>query len=330
MKRRLAFLSAAAGLVLLVSFGVSGPVFSQQSDPQGDQSAIAVRPSARDGSSMAYDPLRKVVILFGGYDPALRKDVGDTWKWNGKTWTRVATTGPKARNGAGMAFDVPRNKIVLFGGVATYEKQADTWTWNGTKWAKVNVKGPEERFDHSMAYYPRHRRVLLFGGWFASDTWEWTGSKWIKIGADLDRDRVAMAYDKNRGKMVFFGGFGGGDSHGDTWEFNGKAWIKISESGPPARNSAAMAYDEVLKKVVLFGGHNWVGGNLVYYGETWAWNGASWTKVATAGPGGRSGHAMASDTLRKRVVLFGGGRGETRLGDTWEWNGKKWTKVDPK
>lgn len=330
MRARSVLAAGVLGFVFLASFLLSGQVFPKPDDSPGAPSAIAARPSARDDHCMAYDPLRKVVVLFGGYDAALKKNVGDTWTWNGKVWKRVANTGPKARDGAAMDFDVPRNKIVLFGGVANYEKQADTWTWNGSKWARVNVKGPEERFDHAMAYYPRHRRVLLFGGWFASDTWEWTGSKWVRIGQDLDRDRVAMAYDKNRGKMVFFGGFGGGDSHGDTWEFNGKTWVMISETGPPARNSAAMAYDEVLKKVVLFGGHDWVGMDLVYYGETWAWNGASWTKVATAGPGGRSGHAMASDTLRKRVVMFGGGQGETRRNDTWEWNGKAWTKVDPK
>jgi hypothetical protein len=136
-----------------------------------------------------------------------------------------------------------------------------------------------------------------------------------------------MAYDKNRGKMVFFGGFSGGSSWGDTWEFNGKTWIKVSVSGPPARNSAKMAYDENLKKVILFGGHNWVGTELVYYGQTWAWSGTSWNLVNSAGPAGRSGHAMASDTLRKRVVLFGGNCGAKWYIDTWEWNGKTWKIV---
>jgi hypothetical protein len=315
-------------ILIFLSLSMSAPAL-RQTAPEALALTAAARPSPRDGAVMAYDPVRKVIVLFGGYSGTLKKDLGDTWTWNGKKWTLVSQSGPSPRSDAGMDFDLPRKKMILFGGCASYQKQADTWSWNGVKWSKLNKKGPEERFDHAMAYYPKHKSILLFGGWFASDTWEWLGAKWAKRGLDLDRDRVAMAYDKKRGKMVFFGGFAGGATYGDTWEFDGKAWVKVSETGPPARNSAQMAYDENLKKVVLFGGHNWIGLNLNYYRDTWAWDGIAWNRLKKTGPSARTDHAMATDTARKRIVLFGGSVGEKRLGDTWEWDGRAWKKVDP-
>jgi hypothetical protein len=35
---------------------------------------------------MAYDAARQEVVLFGGYRPGV---VGDTWTWDGSTWTLV-------------------------------------------------------------------------------------------------------------------------------------------------------------------------------------------------------------------------------------------------
>jgi hypothetical protein len=51
-----------------------------------------------------------------------------------------------------------------------------------------------------------------------------------------------------------------------------------------------------------------------------------WKKVANEGPPGRNRHAMAYDSARERVVMFGGLDESTgaRLGDTWEWDGERW------
>ncbi|MFN0133539.1 MAG: kelch repeat-containing protein [Phycisphaerales bacterium] len=49
-----------------------------------------------------------------------------------------------------------------------------------------------------------------------------------------------------------------------------------------------------------------------------------WTNANVSGPPARSGHAMAYDSARGVVVLFGGLSG-TSLGDTWEWNGTAWS-----
>jgi hypothetical protein len=42
-------------------------------------------PSARGGPAMGYDPVRKRIVLYGGFD-ASRDNLGDTWEWDGSGW----------------------------------------------------------------------------------------------------------------------------------------------------------------------------------------------------------------------------------------------------
>jgi Galactose oxidase, central domain len=78
--------------------------------------------------------------------------------------------------------------------------------------------------------------------------------------------------------------------------------------------------------VVLFGGDN---SNIL--GDTWTWDGTTWTKQhAAAGPTPRFGAAMAYDAATGTVVLFGGCCTLTsQFGDTWTWDGTTWTKQHP-
>lgn len=79
---------------------------------------------------MAYDPVSRQVLMFGGLaEPLVPLD--DTWTWDGATWTeRHPGTSPPARWGARMAHDPARGEVVLFGGYGLN----DTWIWNGTSW----------------------------------------------------------------------------------------------------------------------------------------------------------------------------------------------------
>src|SRR5467141_4109365 len=52
-----------------------------------------------------------------------------------------------------------------------------------------------------------------------------------------------------------------------------------------------------------------------------------WQQLSGSGPGDRIGFGLAYDSVRDRVVLFGGTTGNDELGDTWEWDGNSWTKV---
>src|SRR5262245_56732341 len=71
--------------------------------------------SPRNGHAMAYDSARGVTVLFGG-DLSYYNLTGETWEWDGDTWTLRATSGPTARVAHAMAYDSARGVTVLFGG----------------------------------------------------------------------------------------------------------------------------------------------------------------------------------------------------------------------
>src|SRR5215472_2396562 len=55
-----------------------------------------------------------------------------------------------------------------------------------------------------------------------------------------------------------------------------------------------------------------------------------WTQRSNFGPSPRASHAVAYDSRRGRVVLFGGNPNQpaTFFGDTWEWDGSYWTQME--
>ncbi len=95
----------------------------------------------------------------------------------------------------------------------------------------------------------------------------------------------------------------------------------------------AMAYDALLSRTVLFNGID--SGGLHLLSETWEWDGADWSRVATEGPAGRLSEAMVYDASRQAVLLVGG-QGADATGsitmmysDSWIWDGSAWTELHP-
>jgi hypothetical protein len=165
-----------------------------------------------------------------------------------------------------------------------------------------------------------------------SERWLWTQKE--DIGPTPRRNH-AMAYEAARQRVVLFGGYNSFSPQsylGDTWEWDGDAWTQVADMGPSPRRSFNMTYDDSRQRLVLFGGDvkaSTTQANQVN-GETWEWNGREWTQVADIGPPPRMGCAMAYDTLRHRVVVFGGFSYLPPPGkyfdDTWEWDGRVWTQ----
>jgi hypothetical protein len=242
-----------------------------------------IGPSARSQFALAYDAVRKLTYLFGG-----SAGLGDTWAWDGRYWTQVTRLGPEKRTGAAMAFDAARRNTVLFGGETSPGQAArDTWAFDGAGWTQVEDLGPAPRSRHAVTYDEIRGRVVLFGG-----------------------------LHTNGGTTGVFD---------DTWEWDGISWTQVEDAGPPARCGHAMAYDNSRKRTVLFGGviAGGPGGALQPSGDTWEWDGASWTQVADTGPAAREDAAMSAGAT---VVLHGGSSTEA-LGDSWQWAGGAWSKV---
>lgn len=294
------------------------------------QRPTSAQPSARGHARMARNPTGGG-ILFGGTDaPGVIRD--DTWIWDGTSW--IEKTGlaskPSARSGHTMAFDIARGEVVLFGGHDGSYRD-DTWVWNGTSWTEKTglATKPGPRSWHALAYDEDRQVVVLFGGWSGSaylgDTWEWNGTSWAPraVSGPSAREGHAIAYYPGNG-IVLFGG-GAGSPNNETWTWDGTSWTKKTPPGgqpTPQRYWNSMVYDSARQRDVLFGG-----GDLnLGYDDTWEWDGSRWhpmTSIDTGGrPSARHSPAMAFDTGRGKVVLFGGyviGSTTSWLSDTWEY-----------
>src|SRR5258706_130610 len=169
-----------------------------------------------------------------------------------------------------------------------------------------------------MAYDSLRGRTVLFGG--GTDTWEWDGSRWTAISTTIAPGSSigpGMVYDSDRHVTVLL------DNNGNTWEWNGSSWVKVSTgASPPARVWTSMAYDAQLGVTVMWGGDHIEPFLLGPINDTWLWDGTNWTRDWTAAtPIYRAGQAMAYDSARGRIVLFGGtdeGFPGITYNDTWE------------
>jgi hypothetical protein len=297
-------------------------------------------PVGREFSAMVYDERWEVVVMHGGRaTPEGARSpsdfLSDTWQWNGKEWSLVSTSGPQTY-GHGMAYDAARGVTVLYGGrdPASFigggnEKinLGDTWEWDGESWTKIDTGQGVPITTPLMAYDPTRGRVIRHGGvsdgqTFDQDTtWEWDGRTWTQIAEGPTRAAGGMIYDSNRRKMVMFGGGRTiNEFPDDTWELDGNLWTPISTEPSAGRIFMAMVFDTSRKVGVRYGG---ITSPASIFGDTWEWDGIQWSSVSVPhSPGVRTFHAMAYDSKRRKVVLFGGNscvHCPPFLNDIWEY-----------
>lgn len=278
------------------------------------------------GAAMAFDASRNRLVAFGG----ARSDgtlTGETWEWDGSTWTLVATKsdpGPSPRAGHRMSYHAGLERVVLFGGEDDANPSAELWTWDGTAWTQQIVSPPqaepEPRSDAALAYDAARDQMVLFGGRRGaaalSDTWMWDGDWERGLGGTSLPPDSTIVYDRARQETVLVGAQ-------QTWTWDG-AWTQATTTVDPGPSTGVGVYDSVRDRVLLYDQHA---------GTTWEWDGGLWQLVAAAadGPPARRGAALAYDRDRNRTLLFGGSpmSQETDfLGDTWEWDGTTWRQLD--
>ncbi len=320
-------------------------------------------PSARMDSAMAFDAGRGVVVLFGG--DGAGGPLGETWEWDGTSWTLRNASGPPAQGGHAMAYDSTRGVTVLVGQGQTWEWNGAVWSlitggpalhagsggghamafdsnrgvvvlsgagadgkstleWNGVSWVGGSSGFLGSRQYHALAFDSVRNSMVLFGD-DENGTWAWNGSEWSVLhSGNPRRFAPAMTYDSIRNVTVMLGGFEDGDYQ--TWEFNGTNWLLKSLINPGYRKHEDIIFDKARGKTLLFGGFRCTAAPpCVRGGDTWTWDGSTWTMVSDSGPSPRYGHAMAYDEARQVVVLVGGQGSGGLLSDTWEWNGSSWT-----
>ena len=83
-----------------------------------EQRASFAFPDARLVHGMAYDSDEKVTVLFGGHGNRVGSVHGDTWKWDGNTWTQLfPPVSPSPRYQHKLVYDNVRGVFVTFGGL---------------------------------------------------------------------------------------------------------------------------------------------------------------------------------------------------------------------
>jgi hypothetical protein len=162
--------------------------------------------------------------------------------------------------------------------------------------------------------------------------------------ADSTEASVAMAFDPLRGEALLYGVYVGLSTiETETWTLQGTTanWkartpVPRPASWPAAHGEGAMVWDPVRRAVVMFGGLADQGNG--FSDELWEWDGTSgtWNNLTpeqrpAAWPQGRAAHAMAYDTGRNRLAIYGGWGPLKYPGyapDLWEWNSEDRTWID--
>ncbi|BDG07393.1 Kelch repeat-containing protein [Anaeromyxobacter paludicola] len=163
------------------------------------------------------------------------------------------------------------------------------------------------------------------------------GTRWSRASPPASpspRWGAALAYDEKAQKLVLFGGQAAdGSALGDTWIYDGLTWAQVPTiTAPPPRIMTGLLWWGLPgpEQLVLYGGRDAAGNT---FDDTWTFDTASqtWTQATPAGsPGARAGAALAYDSARNQVLLFGGNDASGNdLADTWRFDGASWTQLAP-
>ncbi|MEM7204187.1 MAG: hypothetical protein AAF628_28260 [Planctomycetota bacterium] len=221
--------------------------------------------------ALAYDPIRRHVVAFGGRGLATAIPHSETWRWDGGAWSRIdAGLPPPARYNAGMAWDPVRQRIVLHGGWnAQPVRLQDTWEWDGSSWRQRSSTGPAEQAFNNLAFDIARGELVLSG---PNETWIWDGGTWsIRRSPQVPPPRLSplSIYDERRGRVVAVGGqlFGGPSG---AWEWDGSNWL-TGPLGPAVGAGSAMVYDAHRGQGLWLGGRepSYVGGRSVRDSQMW-------------------------------------------------------------
>jgi len=211
---------------------------------------------------------------------------------------------PPAAEDCALIYDPPRRRLVLFGGKNDNDENlAQTWTMNldTGRWTNVTPSGlnPSPSEDHTAIYDPLGDRMILYGGE--------NGPTWNA-----------------------------------TWAFDLKnhVWTDLTDSTAPRREDHTAVFDSRGKRMVVFGGRD-----NAYYNlhEIWTldldpqsptyeqWH---MLPIPKKHPEGRSDHVAVYDSLKNRMIIFGGWDkiAKEYLDDTWSFFFERgiWKKIKAK
>ncbi|HEU4366489.1 MAG TPA: kelch repeat-containing protein [Candidatus Krumholzibacteria bacterium] len=300
-------------------------------------------PGWRAGLSTIYDGPRDRMILYSGpgYDDLDYREIAALYLAEPETWGDLS---PRARIGVAAIYDVSADALFGFGGASDGVARNDLWALSGNGethgWTQLLPSGmaPFARSDAAAASDALRNRLIILGGTNGAtdfgDVWavdldDPTGLVWQPVQPPelppAPRSGHTADYDPSRDRVIVFGGRSGTMALGDVWtlSFGGMfpSWSPLATAGaPPPRFGHAALYDPIRDALLVFGGSD--GPN--DFNDAWALFFSSgqmptWVLVPATGtpPAPRRDHGMLRDSVRDRLVIFGGTGGTSVLGDAW-------------
>ena len=270
-------------------------------------------PPARIGPALGFDPISRLLIMFGGAPatgtnlatghPATR--LNDTWSWDGQKWTQLhPKTSPPALFGARMITDPNTQRLLLVSGAgdssANVLQQEGMWEWDGSTWSHVADNPVQVPFAAAASNPVRNQAVVS--------------------GFDPAYPSACVGcvpppqYDQGGDYAFSKGDSGWNTASGDT-----PGWAR-----------AATAYDPISQRIISVAGLRQAGSQ-----STFAWDGKQWSQIIKSNatsvaldPSQPVGPCdAATDQGAQRIVMAcAPGTGPTG-GATWTFDGKSWQSV---
>ncbi len=282
-------------------------------------------PPPRSSFALAFDPVRRRVVLFGGTTqinyaaPGVLRN--DTWEYDGIDWVQQSpVVSPPPQLPSWLGFDYATNRLMLAGGV-TPGGPTGTWHYDGTTWASTAMP-PFSSGLFAMASDPVRQRVVAYMGLTGiTFMYEWDGTTWSSVTPTQPpppRFQTALAFIAQLGAVVLHGGSGGGTGAmpTDLWTWNGSSWNQLAATGVPPRRDHVIAHDPARNLLFCVGGFGTINSGT----DTTIWDGTTWLSHSPLLGQDRPTNAYF-DNNRLAVVAF------AWPPDGWiEWDGARWSR----
>jgi hypothetical protein len=300
-------------------------------DPEWTALDPSRSPAAREDHTWTVDGESRFAYLFGGRDGA--EAFADLWRFDLETdmWQRLSPRGkaPAPRFGHSAVW-VDGHGVIVFAGQRGADFFDDLWVYDAdaNSWRELPAGGaiPKARYGSCLVVGSDGRLWISHGFTFAGrfdDTraYNLKSERWASIAPDGRRPGERCLHDcftSASGQLVLYGGQDNANpALGDLWlRRDDGSWRSLDDPKPKARRLYAVT--EAGPGAWIFGG---AGQDDSLLDDLWRVDRETleFTRVSISGlvPTGRYGSTLITDTVRGRLLLFGG-QGEAARADLWQ------------
>src|SRR6185436_2557712 len=193
-------------------------------------------PPATVVTGVAYDPVRRAAVRYGGLPLDSNDCSTETWEWSAAGWATKEVDPPTVCDHMFMVHEATRQRSLLFGGGDDAGNLiTETWAWDGATWQQLASEGPSGRAHFGFVYDEGHEQALIYGGYDGSavfdDFWSWDGSSWSEIDFPGPGPRSHLGLAAGDEDLLLFGGASGPSTftslRDDTWQLTDGEWREV-------------------------------------------------------------------------------------------------------